>query len=106
MKRKVRTTLVGLVVLGFGGMAIYTYQLLKVEPEVYVAPQIVTETVEVQVNPRDAKIEEREVELSAKYESIKKLEAKLDVLLEEEEELQGEIKETQAELASFMTGIQ
>ena len=70
----------------------------------YIAPEIIEKEVVKEVNPLDAQIVERENELTEKYEKIKKLEARLDVLKGERTRLDGEIKILQKELSDFMTG--
>jgi len=70
--------------------------------EVSVTNQVHEVIKEITVNPLDEQIKQREAELSAKYEKIKSLEARVDVLKAERERLDTEITSLNTELASFM----
>jgi septal ring factor EnvC (AmiA/AmiB activator) len=71
--------------------------------EVYEAPSVVEVEKEIVINPLDEQIKQREAELSEKYEKIKQLEARRDVLEAERDRLDTEITTVTKELASFMT---
>ena len=85
---------VGLILGG-----IYEY---KSKPIQYIQ-EVVTNEVVKEVNPVDEQIKQREIELTEKYNKIKSVEARVDVLKLERERLDTEITGLQKELASFMT---
>jgi peptidoglycan hydrolase CwlO-like protein len=88
------------VVVGIG--VVVTSYVARPEEVVYTTePQVIEKTVEV--NPLDEQIKQRENELDEKYQKIKSLEARLDVLRAERERLDAEIKALQSDLSSFMT---
>ena len=64
-------------------------------------PQIVEK--EVVINPIDERIKQREDELTEKYNKIKGLEARRDVLQAERDRLDSEVATITKELATFMT---
>lgn len=66
-------------------------------------PQVIEKEVTVEVNPLDEQIKIREQELEEKYNKIKSVEARVDVLKAERERLDAEISSLQKELAGFMT---
>lgn len=90
-----------MIVLGLilGGIT-FTNRTVTVENNV---PKIVEKEVTVEVNPLDEKIKAREAELNEKYDNIKRVEARVDVLKAERDRLNGEITDLQKELAGFMT---
>lgn len=104
--RKMVIALIILVVLGIGGGIIWANEFLRVDVETYIAPEIVEKIIEKEVNPRDEKIRQREMELTKKYDQIKSLEARLDVLKADREAISNEIEAVQSELAGFMIGTQ
>lgn len=73
--------------------------------ENYQAPEVIEKEVIKEVDPRDEKIRQREVELTEAYEKIRNIEARLDVLKAEREELDTEIVSLQKELAVFIQEI-
>lgn len=93
--------ILGILVLGVLGGTYYFEKGSTITVE-----NIKTETIEkevrVEVNPLDERIAAREAELTEKYETIKKLEARIDVLKSEREKMDTEIKSLQAELANFI----
>ena len=94
----------GIVLVGviFGGYIIWALGFLD-NAEEYVKTEIVEKEVIKEVNPLDERIKQRELELEEKYQQIRGLEARLDVLKAERDSLSAEITEVQAELADFMT---
>ena len=96
--------LIGIVLVGviFGGYIIWAFGFLD-NAEEYVKTEIVEKEVIKEVDPLDEKIRARELELEKKYDQIKSLEARLDVLKDERDSISAEIETIQAELSSFMT---
>jgi peptidoglycan hydrolase CwlO-like protein len=101
---KIIIAMVVMIVIGaiLGGIA-----LMSNEVEPFNAPSIVEKLVEkevtVEVNPLDAQIKEREAELEARYNEIKKVEAERDVLILDVAAKQERIQELNKTLAGFMT---
>ena len=91
------------VVACIGFAAAFMYSPEAVE---YVSPQVVEKEVVKEVNPLDEQIKQREKELEEKYNKIKSLEARRDVLKAEREKLDAEIAQVTKDLAGFMTGTQ
>jgi peptidoglycan hydrolase CwlO-like protein len=90
---------IAVIVLGvaLGGAYIFKTKETVIQ---YVQGETVTEVKEV--NPLDEQIKQREKELEEKYNKIKGVEARVDVLKAERERLDTEITSLQKDLASFM----
>lgn len=101
--KTLKYTAVGVAVLGLIGGSTYVY-MVSDKPVAYVAPEYIEVEKEIVVNPRDEKIRQREEELNEKYNNIKKLEARLDVLTEDRDSIDAEIITVRSELASFTIG--
>lgn len=95
---KLSIALVAVVTLGVGA-----YFLPHKEEYINPITEVIEKEVVKEVNPLDEKIAAREAELTEKYENIKRLEARVDVLKGERTRLDEEIKGLQKELAGFMT---
>lgn len=103
MKQPMKYIIIVMFVLGVGGGIYYLENKNTITVE-KVKTEIVEKVVEKEINPLDAQIEQREAELTEKYEKIKKLEARIDVLKTEREKMDVEIKSLQKELATFIQG--